>query len=148
MASKMPDSPPPGAAVAAALKLWRQLTTSAPALTRLLGACLLGSIAVAGGAAALDAAVPAPPFTADGERFDTSSFIGRFAKMLCSCDPATLLVSSATVRRKTKPGSVCDWSAKRLQDTAVNSVTGKLIPRPFRMSGYVPFVSWPEPRCR
>jgi hypothetical protein len=74
--------------------------------------------------------------------------------MLLSCDPRLLLYSEDQVnqyrdiaydRAPTKQNSDDNsanralWEAKRIADSALHPDTGHSIPRPFRMSGYLPF---------
>jgi hypothetical protein len=154
-----------------------------------IGASILAAIAGVGvvGAAAqaveIATADTCLPYTgvasnnANAERFDQSTFSGRFARMLLACDPALLLHTEDTVRAslqslvkaeedlataKMTPSPVVVststtststtsaatltpsesrtlWEAKRIVDSAIHPDTGEVIPRPFRMSGYVPY---------
>mmetsp|Transcript_37609 Transcript_37609/g.81198 ORF Transcript_37609/g.81198 Transcript_37609/m.81198 type:complete len:475 (-) Transcript_37609:27-1451(-) len=103
------------------------------------------------------------PYDANGERFDQSSFLGRFLKMLLACDPRLLLYTEEEVRKyhalayddwqqvqTTRKITITDgadaneinrllWEAKRIADSALHPETQEWIPRPFRMSGYLPF---------
>jgi len=102
---------------------------------------------------------------ANAQRFDQETFGGRFARMLLACDPVLLLHGEDRVRearhllddfhRKslqhqsksqsqsapalTPSESRSLWEAKRIVESAVHPDTGEFIPRPFRMSGYVPY---------
>ena len=90
-----------------------------------------------------------PTFDPKGQRYSQESFGGRFAKMLLACDPTLLLYSASQVRDyrellesyESQPPEMdrALWEAKRIYDSAVHPDTGELIPRPFRMSGYVPY---------
>jgi hypothetical protein len=98
-----------------------------------------------------------PTYNIHGERYDQSTFIGRYCKMLLACDPRLLLYTEEEVRRYHKlayeeykrvqaksitiSGTETNrilWEAKRIADSALNSEQ-EWIPRPFRMSGYLPF---------
>jgi len=100
----------------------------------------------------------APPFDPRGDRFDQATFFGRFAKMLLACDPALLLNGREEVLRcqrvveghakhlEERPDGVSAteasrqiWEAQRVASSALHPDTGEFIPRPFRMSGYVPY---------
>jgi tricarboxylate carrier len=90
-----------------------------------------------------------PAFDPKGQRFSQASFGGRFARMLLACDPRLLLYSEAEVRDcqtfleayQSQPPEMdrALWEAKRVCDAAIHPDTGDIVPRPFRMSGYVPF---------
>lgn len=118
-----------------------------------LGAAAAGVASVAGVSAAVEygTASSVPPFDPNGQRFSQEQFSGRFCKMLLACDPRLLLYTD---------DQVCDcqemlknyqsyagqegmdrslWEAKRITEAALHPDTGETIPRPFRMSGYVPF---------
>lgn len=100
------------------------------------------------------------PYSSAGnaQRFDQSTFSGRFARMLLACDPALLLHRESTImaaqqtlfeaeetmlqnpHRKLSPKESRKlWEAKRIVEGALHPDTGEVIPRPFRMSGYVPY---------
>ena len=109
------------------------------------------AIAVVAGAGQAADASSLPPFTHAGERFDQSHFQGRWMKMLSNFDPTTLISSDAEVKKAVdllknhKLGLIKGetdanlWAARKLRDSAVHPDTGDIIPRPFRMAGYVPF---------
>lgn len=77
--------------------------------------------------------------------------------MLSTMNPTTLLASDGDVVAAAgliaafdaqqqapaagyrKPSNSELWAARQLRDSAMHPDTGELIPRPFRMSGYVPF---------
>lgn len=89
-----------------------------------------------------------PQFDPKGERFDQSNFAGRFSKMLLACDPRLLLYTEDQVQRSKEmvqnyqqfPGmDRALWEARRIAESALHPDTGDVIPRPFRMSGYVPY---------
>lgn len=100
------------------------------------------------------------PYSSSGnaQRFDQSTFLGRFARMLLACDPALLLHTEGTIkaaqqtlleaeedmllnpqRRMSPLESRKLWESKRIVEGALHPDTGEVIPRPFRMSGYVPY---------
>jgi hypothetical protein len=101
-----------------------------------------------------------PMYDLKSERFDQTTFVGRYCKMLLGCDPRLLLYSQDQVRqykaiayddddeesnnnkynsRNNKVDDRTLWEAKRIADSALNMETNEWIPRPFRMSGYLPF---------
>ena len=100
------------------------------------------------------------PYSSAGnaQRFDQSTFSGRFARMLLACDPALLLHTESTIKAAQQTLFEAEeimlqnpngkfsakesrklWEAKRIVDGALHPDTGEVIPRPFRMSGYVPY---------
>jgi tricarboxylate carrier len=96
---------------------------------------------------------PPPTFNIKTSRFNTSTFSGRFSQMLNNMDPSTLLASDTKIREAegilnsfvatnglVRPKTDDElWAAKKLVDSAVHPDTKEIIPKPFRMSGYVPF---------
>lgn len=105
-----------------------------------------------------------PAYNTNGERYDQSNFIGRYCKMLLACDPRLLLYTEEEVRQYHKLAYVdytelrsnamnkeedatyslaetdrLLWEAKRIADSALHPETQEWIPRPCRMSGYLPF---------
>ena len=99
-----------------------------------------------------------PPYNVAGERYDQSKFLGRYCKMILACDPRLLLYTEEEVRQYYQLAYVdCPtivqssdattnhetdrllWKAKRIADSALHPETLEWIPRPFRMSGYLPF---------
>ena len=129
-------------------------------LGRTLVAMALGVTTVAASAVAVESytAENVPPFDPSGQRFDQSSFLGRFSKMILACDPRLLLYSEEETRRcramvqdyenllANLPDGVtltamhrALWEAQRISSAALHPDTGDAIPHPFRMSGYVPF---------
>jgi hypothetical protein len=100
-----------------------------------------------------------PVYSVNGERYDKSTFLGRYCKMLLACDPRLLLYTEEEVRRYRKlayvdyktirSNTTADnnsvetdrllWKAKCIADSALHPETEEWIPRPFRMSGYLPF---------
>jgi len=137
-----------------------------------IGASLLAALAGVGVVAATAKLVEETtagsclPYTSasGAQRFDQSTFRGRFARMLLACDPALLLytddevrsakqhlldaledeearaTTTTTARRKLSPDeSRSLWEHKRVVESALHPDTGEVIPRPFRMSGYVPY---------
>jgi hypothetical protein len=93
------------------------------------------------------------PYTKNGQRFDQETFTGRFSRMLLACDPRLLLYTEEQItqaqsllKEYSGPTTIDNqelnrslWEARRIVDAAVHPDTGEIIPRPFRMSGYVPF---------
>lgn len=114
------------------------------------------------GVNALENSANAPEFSRSflGEdRFDQSTFVGRYKQMFLACDPLLLLRSDDSFKecaaeiaavkkeyeanpdlKKTPDENERLWRLKRVVDSAMpNPDTGEIIPAPFRMSGYVPF---------
>ena len=116
-------------------------------------ATLLGISAAALGANRVEKSMPLPPFGLKSPRFDSSTFMGRWAKMISNCDPATLLASQGEILKAAQilddyehnPSRVEGlseeelWSARKLKESAIHPDTGEIVPLPFRMAGYVPF---------
>ena len=99
-----------------------------------------------------------PPFDPSGQRFDQSTFLGRFSRMILACDPRLLTYSSEEIQRCKEmvlnhvslqanlPQGVSKqemnhslWEALRISSSSLHPDTGDTIPQPFRMSGYVPY---------
>ena len=97
-----------------------------------------------------------PLYSINGERYDQNTFIGRFCKMLLACDPRLLLYTELEIEQYramaydgwedilSQNGSSIEtnrllWESKRKADSALHTDTNEWIPRPFRMSGYLPF---------
>ena len=94
-----------------------------------------------------------PPFSSNADRYDQSTFYGRFRKMVDVVDPRSLTCTAADRERAQgllrghKDGTLASgqatdtelWAAKKLVDATIHPDTGELIPMPFRMSGFVPF---------
>ena len=134
-----------------------------------VGASLLAAIvgvavvSVSAGAVETATSDSCLPYSSSGnaQRFDQSTFSGRFARMLLACDPALLLHTEATIQaaqqtlleaeesstsQSQRPQQQLSplesrklWEAKRIVEGALHPDTGEIIPRPFRMSGYVPY---------
>ena len=92
-----------------------------------------------------------PPYSAGGQRFSQAEFSGRFCRMLLACDPRLLFYSDEEVQQGSKLLQDASqysldrtmdrtlWEAKRMVEAALHPDTGETIPRPFRMSGFVPY---------
>lgn len=106
---------------------------------------------VSGCAYLVNESTPAPAFSTRGSRFQNDNFQGRFGNMLSTMDPCTLLASDEQVRQadallkrfEQEGASVASnaelWRARQTRDSAMHPDTKEIIPRPFRMAGYVPF---------
>jgi len=121
----------------------------------LAGAALTGSLGVGVLAMAANAIEKndVPKFSLTANRFDLNTFKGRFCQQLRNCDPSSLVYSDEQIReaestlKAFKAGesdalakSDADlWAAQKLAGSAVHPDTGEIIPRPFRMCGYVPY---------
>ena len=91
------------------------------------------------------------PYSTQGQRFSQETFQGRFSRMLLACDPRLLLYTEEQVRQaqallenateyqNNRQMDRILWEARRIADSALHPDTGEVIPRPFRMSGYVPY---------
>jgi len=125
-------------------------TTRVPVAQSLMAAAA-GVLTVSAAAFATEASTAnsVPEFSLTGQRFDQSNFSGRFCRMILACDPRLLLYTEDQVREYQKmlseyeqyaPEKARDlWEARRIVESALHPDTGDVIPRPFRMSGYVPF---------
>jgi len=139
--------------------------SSAPAandsvpLGKTFAAMLAGVTTVMGFSYAAESATAsdAPPFDPSGQRYDQTTFKGRFCRMLLACDPTLLFYSEETARKYgdmvadyqrliANPAEVGEtaetihhalWEAQRISSASLNE--GTAVPHPFRMSGYVPF---------
>jgi hypothetical protein len=96
-----------------------------------------------------------PKFSLDTERFDQSTFLGRVKRFMVASNPSTLFVSDeeALAARgllqkyaRGEAEGIDDktlWKARELRDTCFgsepDSEDAEIVPRPFRMTGYVPF---------
>ena len=78
---------------ASAVALDRALAATA---ARLAASILVGCGLVSAGSSLF---ASTPPFSLDGERYDQSTFAGRFTKMLTTCDPTSLFASRARIER-------------------------------------------------
>ena len=120
-------------------------TVTAQGIMQSLLAAAAGVGTVSGVAAVIDYASAVPIYELNGQRFSQETFGGRFARMLLACDPRLLLTSDESVyhcQRMLKSTHLYDdralWEAKRtVEATCPDGET--IIPRPFRMSGYVPY---------
>jgi tricarboxylate carrier len=101
------------------------------------------------------------PFSLDGERYDQTTYYGRFRKMLDVTDLRTLLCSKQEInaavdllkdfeeqqkqpqhQRQKEKQPVDDaalWEAKKIKDAIFHPDTNEPLPMPFRMSGFLPF---------
>lgn len=116
-------------------------------------AALAGATVVSGGAAIVENATAGSclPYSHNGQRFSQDEFSGRFCRMLLACDPRLLLYSEGQVRQaqellersheyaNDRGMDRTLWEARRIADAALHPDTKEVIPRPFRMSGYVPY---------
>ena len=98
-------------------------------------------------------------FSLEGERYDQATYYGRFRKMLDVVDPRTLLCSQREIddavqllkefesqqQTSSKQGLMHDhrfddaelWKAKKLKDAVFHPDTNEMLPKPFRMSGFL-----------
>jgi hypothetical protein len=104
----------------------------------------------------LSTADSCPTYHPNQQRFSQTNFMGRFSRMLLACDPRLLIYSEDEVRQAkhmidnyqdylaayngdTAKANRALWEARRMADAALHPDTGETLPRPFRMSGYVPY---------
>jgi hypothetical protein len=125
---------------------------SVPIVASLLAA-FVGVSGVSVAAAAVESATSDSclPFSMKGQRYDQDEFAGRFCRMIQACDPRLLfytteqvyeaeaLIKKAEEYKDDRSMDRTLWEAKRIADAALHPDTHEIIPRPFRMSGYVPF---------
>lgn len=154
---------PTASAESAALKAEAKLaeadaSTSSVPIGKCVAALAAAVTTVAAGAAAVEQATASsvPDFTLDGQRFDQSTFLGRFSRMFLMCDPRLLTYTEADVLASrdlvnnhkeliANPPSTDSnihrtlWEAQRIASSSLHPDSGDTIPAPFRMSGYVPF---------
>ena len=162
-------------------------TTYLTGIVTALVAATAGVMTVSGVASLVESqtAHQVPKFDVHNQRFDTTTYFGRFYHMLLQCDPYLLSYTNQQVmdakhlvdcylanqrhyqqegRDGTTPLDPSDtyhdetiqnsntthdhdydvalhrqlWEAKRIYESAMND-SGAIVPRPFRMSGYVPY---------
>lgn len=125
---------------------------SVPIAASLLAA-FAGIAGVSVAAAAVESATADSclPFSPKSQRYNQDQFAGRFCRMILACDPWLLIYTAEQVKEaqvllekaeESKNDRSMDrilWEAKRIVDAALHPDTKEFIPRPFRMSGYVPF---------
>jgi hypothetical protein len=128
-------------------------TTGVPVIQSLIAASFgIATVSLAAAAVEYGTASSVPPYDPKTQRFDQSSFVGRFSRMLLACDPRLLVYSNDQVRHyKTMIDKYQDYDsssaldartlyeARRIVEASLHPDTGDVLPRPFRMSGYVPF---------
>eukprot|EP01065_Artemidia_motanka_P001254 TRINITY_DN10583_c0_g1_i1.p1 TRINITY_DN10583_c0_g1~~TRINITY_DN10583_c0_g1_i1.p1 ORF type:complete len:344 (+),score=84.89 TRINITY_DN10583_c0_g1_i1:73-1104(+) len=108
------------------------------------GAGIAGVSVVTGYTYTLRTSKP-PRYSAESERFDPSTFTGRFNNMLLRTDASTLMASTADIAAakqllQTQAGTDAElWRARQIVDCAVHPESGDVVPQPARMSGYVPY---------
>jgi len=137
--------------------------SSVPLMNTAIAATLgIATVAVSATIVESTTASDVPPFDPSGDRFDQSSFKGRFCKMMLACDPRLLTYTEDETRRakemvddyenliQSVPADASTgmsdtdihhalWEALRISSASLHPDTGDTIPQPFRMSGYVPF---------
>lgn len=132
---------------------------SVPLLSTTIAAALgIATVSLTAAAVEFGTASSCPDFDPNSQRFDQSTFKGRFSKMLLACDPRLLLYTEEEILNakdmvKYYKGLLSDlpqgmtlkdmnhalWEAQRISSASLHPDTGDVIPPPFRMSGYVPF---------
>lgn len=92
-----------------------------------------------------------PPFKLGGSKYSQDTFSGRLRHFLDVIDPRTLFTPQSEVERcvrmlqQYKDGNKEGWKdeelwkAQKIKQAIIHPDTGKKIPMPFRMSGFVPF---------
>ena len=107
-----------------------------------LAAVVVGvaTVSAAAGVVEVATAPTCPPYKPSGQRFDQSSFVGRFSKMILQCDPRLVLYTEAQILQAKElldnyeehQGKDRElWEARRLVQSALND-KGEFIPSPFR----------------
>lgn len=130
------------------------------AQTALAAIAGIATVSIAAYAVESSTASSCPPFDPSDERFDQSTYIGRFSKMILACDPRLLTYSEEQTRRSQEmvadfkqlltPANIPDnmtaaqmnhalWEAQRIASASLHPDSGDSIPAPFRMCGYVPY---------
>lgn len=128
------------------------------AQTAFAAAAGITTVSIAAVAVESTTASSVPPFDPAGQRFDQSTFLGRFCRMVLACDPRLLTYSSDDTKRAKEmvlnyasllanlPDGMTElemnhalWEAQRISSSSLHPDTGDTIPQPFRMSGYVPY---------
>lgn len=126
----------------------QQQQQQAVPIAKTLGAAVLavGTVSLVAAAVESASASSVPKYAPLGQRFDQSSFSGRFSRMILACDPRLLFYTKEQVE---KSKEMLDnhqeydgmdrslWEARRVVEAALHPDTRDWIPRPFRMSGYV-----------
>jgi uncharacterized membrane protein len=153
-AASMPQLLGIAATTAAAAACTQHLDVlSSDPIAQSLVAAAIGVVTVSSATALLEQVTSqnVPVYDSKVERYDQSTFAGRYCKMLLGCDPRLLLYSQDEVRQcqamaygnNENDNSNVDhralWEAKRIADSALNLDTDEWVPRPFRMSGYLPY---------
>ena len=152
-ATPIPETSATAATAAAKAAQGSSTNNSTRLVVQSLAAAGAGVVTVSLAAAAVEQATAntVPAFTLHGQRFAPEHFAGRFCQMLLACDPRLLLYTHTQVLQaqdllqRWQAGQaphVSDralWEAKRVVTSALHPDTGDVIPRPFRMSGYVPY---------
>jgi len=109
----------------------------------------VGTVAV-GGNALVQKYERGEKFSLDGDRFDLTTFRGRFLHMLNQTDPSMLIHREAAIRESENKlkqfaagtSTLTDtelWNCRIMVESAIHPDTNETVPEPFRMSGYVPF---------
>jgi len=105
--------------------------------------------------------LPPTPFSLTGDKYDQDTYYGRFRKMIDLVDPRTLfhtqqdlqdaqrLLKEYKNQRHALGTTDFDinsigttnefWNAKQIRDSMTHPDTEEIIPKPFRMSGFLPF---------
>ncbi|GKZ00584.1 hypothetical protein MPSEU_001010600 [Mayamaea pseudoterrestris] len=125
-------------------------SSSSVPVGKALLAAMLGVSTVSIGAMAVEVSTAdaVPKYDPHQQRYSQSEFKGRFARMLLACDPRLLIYTESQVRQakdmidnyQNYPNMDRElWEARRMVDAALHPDTGEVLPRPFRLSGYVPY---------
>ena len=95
--------------------------------------------------------MPTPPFSINGDRFDQSTYVGRYLGFLDVIDPRTLSTSDEEIAEaqslldafkagKAPPGTTDDelWAARKKVNACMHPVLGEKINPLFRMACFIP----------
>jgi len=118
----------------------------------------IATVSIAAAAVESTTASSVPPFNPSDQRFDQSTFAGRFCRMILECDPRLLTYTADEMRRSKEmvlnytsmlehlPDGMTEremhhalWEAQRISSSSLHPDTGDSIPQPFRICGYVPY---------
>eukprot|EP01095_Lingulamoeba_sp_RSL-Kostka_P009991 TRINITY_DN3504_c0_g1_i1.p1 TRINITY_DN3504_c0_g1~~TRINITY_DN3504_c0_g1_i1.p1 ORF type:complete len:326 (+),score=86.87 TRINITY_DN3504_c0_g1_i1:128-1105(+) len=93
-----------------------------------------------------------PTFDLTKPRYDQTTYKGRFLRMINLVNPSTLFITKSELKNYMKllddykngkiDKNVTDaelWAARNIKESMVHPDTGDIIPRPFRMSGFIPY---------
>lgn len=157
--SKVSQPPSISSSTASSSSSSKNESQSVPLVQTALAALAgITTVAVAASIVESSTASTVPAFDPNGQRFDQSTFFGRFCRMFLECDPRLLTYTEEETKRSkqmvlqykslldnlpdnmtTQQMNHALWEAQRISSSSLHPDTGDSIPQPFRMSGYVPY---------